>query len=257
MAKKNKRNSQRKSRTVSAQIEPDITRPESHSSTSVHNISTASHGRTQSFESSVKQSRESNTTVHNDDRIDNSQGKQDPVLSSSAGDPITNIGTRIHSARRRRQWYLKLRSWWPCRTYRLLRELIAALSNIRWNDQQRFRDLVLVLGLFIVSFLTGYIVIEFALGLIKGVSAQDMDTNCSIVYVTVTGPIITVSLIDVPPTDPAHGTCFFLSGERFYRIAQWDCSAQSFRYLAHQDGKYYTSFYFAKYEYAVSFEVIC
>ncbi|KAF1945660.1 hypothetical protein EJ02DRAFT_304470, partial [Clathrospora elynae] len=48
------------------------------------------------------------------------------------------------------------------------------------------------------------VALELLLKMIPVVAAQDLDANCSVVYVTVPGPIITVSLVGASPTNPAR-----------------------------------------------------
>jgi hypothetical protein len=60
----------------------------------------------------------------------------------------------------------------------------------------------------LMGFLCGcWAAIEGILHIVKGVAAQDAD--CSVVYVTIPGPIVTVSLVGQTPTDPNHGTYYY------------------------------------------------
>ncbi|KAI0576623.1 hypothetical protein TUN199_05398 [Pyrenophora tritici-repentis] len=70
-------------------------------------------------------------------------------------------------------------------------------------------DLVVTVIFFIATIFAGYIALEFVLKALPGVVAQAFDGNCSVVYVTVPGPIITVSLVAASPTNPARGTYYF------------------------------------------------
>ncbi|KAG9190384.1 hypothetical protein G6011_08472 [Alternaria panax] len=106
-------------------------------------------------------------------------------------------------------WGFRPGGWWPCRALNWTYHFFLALIRIHWTDQQTFQDLVLTLaliGLVIVGF---YVALDFLLRALPGVAAQALDGNCSIVYVTVPGPIITVSLIGASPTNPARGTYYF------------------------------------------------
>jgi hypothetical protein len=68
---------------------------------------------------------------------------------------------------------------------------------------------VLSLGIFSLLLWGAYFTLDSFLTAIPGAAAQEFDGNCSVVYVTVPGPIITVSLIGASPTNPARGTYYF------------------------------------------------
>ncbi|KAF9733143.1 hypothetical protein PMIN01_08826 [Paraphaeosphaeria minitans] len=110
-----------------------------------------------------------------------------------------------HQHRRRHNCLPQLSRWWPCRVLSWIRDFTAAFLHLlmteHWVDQ--VYTLVLLVG-----FLCGWwAAIEGALHLVKGAAAQDAD--CSMVYVTIPGPIVTVSLVGQKPTDPNHGTYYY------------------------------------------------
>lgn len=109
-------------------------------------------------------------------------------------------------------WYSKLRpkTRWPYRAYTRGRTVVVALFRSFMGSRQV--DCLIVLGFLLVCSYIAYIALDFILtGLIKGVNAQDLirAANCSVVYVTIPGPIITVSLIAASPTNPAQGTYYY------------------------------------------------
>ena len=129
-----------------------------------------------------------------------------PFLESQEGSLAKDSAAYQHyQPRRRPNWLRKPSRWWPCRTFRWIRDFIAAffrsLLTEHWMDQ------VYTL-LLLVGFLFGcWAAIEGMLHLVKGAAAQDAD--CSVVYVTIPGPIVTVSLVGQTPTDPNHGTYYY------------------------------------------------
>ncbi|KAI2485865.1 hypothetical protein Ptr902_00555 [Pyrenophora tritici-repentis] len=115
------------------------------------------------------------------------------VLSSWPCLPIVQLA--------RNCWNCWLSSW-PCRT-------TVQLVRHSWNNSRTSMDLVVTVIFFIATIFAGYIALEFVLKALPGVVAQAFDGNCSVVYVTVPGPIITVSLVAASPTNPARGTYYF------------------------------------------------
>ena len=107
--------------------------------------------------------------------------------------------------RTRPAWVKHMSRWWPRQTYRWICDFSTALYRLftgeRWVDG--VYSLVL-LACFLYCF---YTTMDGLLHLVKGAAAQD--TDCSIVYVTIPGPIVTVSLIGQTPTDPSHGTYYY------------------------------------------------
>ncbi|EDU41398.1 conserved hypothetical protein [Pyrenophora tritici-repentis Pt-1C-BFP] len=79
-----------------------------------------------------------------------------------------------------------------------LLELLAELVAMPYNCS--------AIIFFIATIFAGYIALEFVLKALPGVVAQAFDGNCSVVYVTVPGPIITVSLVAASPTNPARAS---------------------------------------------------
>lgn len=102
-------------------------------------------------------------------------------------------------------WVQQFSRWWPRRTCRWICNFSTALCRLftgeRWVDG--IYSLVL-LACFLYCF---YTTMDGLLHLVKGAAAQDID--CSVVYVTIPGPIVTVSLIGQTPTDPSHGTYYY------------------------------------------------
>ena len=95
--------------------------------------------------------------------------------------------------------------WIPWRTYRWTRDFVTALCRLCTGE--RWLDALYSLGLLACFICCLYITVEGLLHLIQGVAAQEAD--CSIVYVTIPGPIVTVSLVGQTPTDPNHGTYYY------------------------------------------------
>ncbi|KAH9861508.1 hypothetical protein J1614_011255 [Plenodomus biglobosus] len=104
------------------------------------------------------------------------------------------------------QWGPRTLSWKLCRAIRWIYNFCVALSRIQW-DAQRCRDLLLTLGSIALYMYALYVVLGFIVSQVA--SAQEMEANCSVVYVTIPGPIITVSLIAASPSNPARGTYYF------------------------------------------------
>ncbi|KAF2735382.1 hypothetical protein EJ04DRAFT_563402 [Polyplosphaeria fusca] len=104
---------------------------------------------------------------------------------------------RDRTHRNQRWWRIRPCKWWPCLTIRWLWLFVSVLPNallrLAWHDV--FYMLVVFLAVFYA--LKG--VAEFQFRMFRGVYAQEND-GCSIVYVTLPGPIITVSLIEGPQT---------------------------------------------------------
>ena len=111
----------------------------------------------------------------------------------------------------RRSWPFRFRAkrWLPCRAYIWCRDLSTALYRTCSGDRRM--DVFLSVCLLATTMIAAYIASEFILLVFKPVAAQDLtpDANCSIVYVTVPGPIITVSLIGATPSNPARATYYF------------------------------------------------
>lgn len=110
-----------------------------------------------------------------------------------------------HQHRRPRNWLPQPSGWWPCRMFRWIRDFTAAFLHLlvseHWVDQ--VYTLVLLVG-----FLCGcWAAIEGVLHIVKGAAAQDAD--CSVFYVTIPGPIVTVSLVGQTPKAPNHGTYYY------------------------------------------------
>ncbi|KAK7184568.1 hypothetical protein PSPO01_09239 [Paraphaeosphaeria sporulosa] len=110
-----------------------------------------------------------------------------------------------HQHRQRHNWLPQPSRWWLCRAFRWIRDFttvfLRLLMSEHWVDQ--VYTLVLLVG-----FLCGcWAAIEGVLHIVKGAAAQDID--CNIVYVTIPGPIVTVSLVGQTPTDPNHGTYYY------------------------------------------------
>ncbi|KAJ4320037.1 hypothetical protein N0V94_003602 [Neodidymelliopsis sp. IMI 364377] len=109
-------------------------------------------------------------------------------------------------------WFQNIRphSWRPCPLYRWLRDLVVTFYT--GLSGPRKLDFFLSIVLFLTCVYVAYAALDFMLlGLIKPVKAQDIveAANCSVVYVTIPGPIITVSLIAATPSDPARGTYYY------------------------------------------------
>ncbi|KAL6157379.1 hypothetical protein ACJQWK_06720 [Exserohilum turcicum] len=139
--------------------------------------------------------------------------KRDSVISSTSTGPPQD-GKVDSSPPSRPRSRIQFRQWvsqcWPCRLFRWLYHFAIAFTRVNWNDQRRFVDLLLSLGLAALFIFGCYLVLEFVQRALPAAAAQSVEAgNCSVVYVTIPGPIITVSLIGASPTDPAHGTYFF------------------------------------------------
>lgn len=106
-------------------------------------------------------------------------------------------------------WFYRGLSWTPCRTIRWLYHMFVDLARACWHSWQTFTDLALTVLLLVICVIAGYVVLEFLLKALPGVAAQAIDGNCSVVYVTVPGPIITISLVAASPSNPARGTYYF------------------------------------------------
>ncbi|KAF1931935.1 uncharacterized protein M421DRAFT_2546 [Didymella exigua CBS 183.55] len=105
---------------------------------------------------------------------------------------------------------LKLKTWWPYRMYLSMR--IFLLAVIKGFQGPRKFDFIITFGFLLVCCYAAYTTLDFIFtGLIKGANAQALveAANCSVVYVTIPGPIITVSLIAASPTNPAQGTYYY------------------------------------------------
>ncbi|KZM22400.1 hypothetical protein ST47_g6412 [Ascochyta rabiei] len=140
--------------------------------------------------------------------------KRDSVISNNWED--VNLGRSPRTTKKpgpsKQNWrrLIKRPSWCPCRLYLWLGEFLSALA--RGFQGPRRADFFLSLGLFLVCSYVTYVALDFVLfGLIKGVKAQNVvdAANCSVVYVTIPGPIITISLIAATPSDPARGTYYY------------------------------------------------
>ncbi|KAI4931154.1 hypothetical protein J4E85_003743 [Alternaria conjuncta] len=137
-----------------------------------------------------------------------SKDKRDSVISSTWEGPKQQSEPKATTAARPR-WGFRPRNWWPCRIIRWIYQFFVALTRIRWTDKQISKDLILTLAFVGIVVAGGYVALDILLNAIPGVSAQAVDGNCSIVYVTVPGPIITISLVGASPTNPAKGTYYF------------------------------------------------
>ncbi|KAI4684053.1 hypothetical protein J4E81_009216 [Alternaria sp. BMP 2799] len=120
--------------------------------------------------------------------------KRDSVISSTWEGPKQQSEPKATTAARPR-WGFRPRNWWPCRIIRWIYQFFVALTRIRWTDKQISKDLILTLAFVGIVVAGGYVALDILLNAIPGVSAQAVDGNCSIVYVTVPGPIITISLV--------------------------------------------------------------
>ncbi|KAI4953358.1 hypothetical protein J4E86_006901 [Alternaria arbusti] len=134
--------------------------------------------------------------------------KRDSVISSTWEGPKQQSEPKATTAARPR-WGFRPRNWWPCRIIQWIYHFFVALMRIRWTDKQISKDLILTLAFVGIVVAGGYVALDILLSAIPGVSAQTVDGNCSIVYVTVPGPIITISLVGASPTNPAKGTYYF------------------------------------------------
>ncbi|CAE6997540.1 hypothetical protein PTTW11_00551 [Pyrenophora teres f. teres] len=103
-------------------------------------------------------------------------------------------------------WFSRGLISWPCRTIGWLYRIIVQLAWNCWNDWQTFTDMVLTVIFLIITIFACYIALELLLKALPGVAAQAFDGNCSVVYVTIPGPIITISLVAASPTNPARAS---------------------------------------------------
>jgi hypothetical protein len=101
----------------------------------------------------------------------------------------------------RARWILQPQNWWPCRWV-----LHFTTALVRGFRGRYWKDFLLTFSLLAASLFAGYFALETILGTVKGVYAQEVPEDCSIVYVTVPGPIVTVSLIGASPSIPGQGT---------------------------------------------------
>ncbi|CAN9428023.1 unnamed protein product [Alternaria alternata] len=141
-------------------------------------------------------------------RIKGAQEKRDSVISGTWEGPKQHSRPKTKSPKQP-LWGFKPGGWWPCRALKWTYQFFLALVRIHWTDRQTLQDLVLTLVLVGLAIAGFYVVLDFLLRALPGVAAQGLDGNCSVVYVTVPGPIITVSLIGASPTNPARGTYYF------------------------------------------------
>ncbi|KAH4254658.1 hypothetical protein HBI04_015110 [Parastagonospora nodorum] len=134
--------------------------------------------------------------------------KRDSVISSTWEGRKQSLASMLEPVTPH-VWGLRPRRWWPCRTYRWTKDLLFALG--RACTGPRWYDLLLTLFTVAAVMFAGYVALELGLSMLKTASAQDTstDTGCSVVYVTVPGPIITISLINASPSNPAKGTYYF------------------------------------------------
>jgi hypothetical protein len=113
----------------------------------------------------------------------------------------------VQHQRRRHYWWQRIQpcEWWPCRSYRWTRDFVVAfwrgLFTRYWIDQ------LYALVLLVIFLIASWGAVEGLLQMFQPVAA--LDVNCSVVYVTIPGPIITVSLVGATPTDPNHGTYYY------------------------------------------------
>ncbi|KAF1350362.1 hypothetical protein EJ07DRAFT_184348 [Lizonia empirigonia] len=140
--------------------------------------------------------------------------KRDSVISSTWGG--VNLKEAAPTVMKQdlpeKSWSKMIRPsvWWPIRLYSWVRRIIFAV--VQGFQGPRGSDFWLSLGLLLVYGYVACVALDFVIfGLIKGVKAQDLveAANCSVVYVTIPGPIITVSLIAATPSDPARGTYYY------------------------------------------------
>ncbi|KAI4613944.1 hypothetical protein J4E80_006632 [Alternaria sp. BMP 0032] len=127
-------------------------------------------------------------------RTKGAEDKGDSVISGTWEGPKQQSKPKTTTAARPR-WGFKPRNWWPCRIIQWIYRFFVALTRIRWTDKQTSKDLILTLAFVGIVVAGGYVALDILLSAIPGVSAQAVDGNCSIVYVTVPGPIITISLV--------------------------------------------------------------
>ncbi|KAJ4992318.1 hypothetical protein SVAN01_02337 [Stagonosporopsis vannaccii] len=142
--------------------------------------------------------------------------KRDSVLSIAWQEAKTRGNPQVHAKQTSylealgRGLILSPFSWWPCRMYRRFRMLLRAVLRGFQSDDRI--DFIITSSVLLVCFYVAYTTMDFIFtGLVKGTSAQNVveAANCSIVYVTIPGPIITVSLIAASPTNPARGTYYY------------------------------------------------
>ncbi|KAF2115497.1 hypothetical protein BDV96DRAFT_646495 [Lophiotrema nucula] len=101
-------------------------------------------------------------------------------------------------------WYFNVRHG---RVSRAAFELKIFILAVWHSIPQNNAHTNILLLIYLILYLSGcWQALSVFLAIFRLVAAQE---NCSIVYVTVPGPIITVSLINAPQTDPAHGTYFY------------------------------------------------
>ncbi|KAF2031000.1 hypothetical protein EK21DRAFT_111448 [Setomelanomma holmii] len=137
-----------------------------------------------------------------------SNKKRDSVMSNNWRDSQTRVGPTLDPARARR-WRIRPSCWWPCQACKYIRGFLLAV--IRAFQGPRGLDLILTTGLALTAMFAAYVGLDLVLSLVKGAAAQDITSvpDCSVVYVTIPGPVITVSLIGVSPFNPARGTYYF------------------------------------------------
>ncbi|KAH7091413.1 hypothetical protein FB567DRAFT_589303 [Paraphoma chrysanthemicola] len=179
---------------------------------SVEDKSTTSSGKS----TPIEQARDASPaprTPNDQASIDQNQSptpnqKRDSVISNT-WDDSTKKDASASKPTIRSRWRLRPGRWWPCRACRWARNFGVAV--IRGLQGPCALDFVLTLGLAFSVMFAGYVGVELVLGLLRGVEAQGMisSADCSVVYVTVPGPIITVSLIAASPSNPARGTYYF------------------------------------------------
>lgn len=156
----------------------------------------------QSFNSTVLEIEESRPG-----RTDNDKKRVDSAVNVNETDTSTGSEDdrpRAPKAPRRRRVRRYVRRMWPCRIYWWLVRAVPAFFRGLWHTP--WQDQFHTFGLLIAVVFGTWVAIEGLLRIFQVVSAQE---QCSIVYVTIPGPIITVSLVGATPTDPARGTYYY------------------------------------------------
>ncbi|KAH7081380.1 hypothetical protein BKA63DRAFT_561925 [Paraphoma chrysanthemicola] len=208
---KNRNKGRKHSGSITAHGQRTLTKRGASSATSsVEDTSTTSSGKSTPIEQ-ARDASPASPKLSDQAPIDqngSSNQKRDSVISNT-WDDSTRKGAAEPKPTIRSRWRLRPSRWWPCRACRWAQNFGVAV--IRGLQGPRALDLILTLGLAFAVMFAGYVGVELVLGLLRGVEAQAMISraDCSVVYVTVPGPIITVSLIAVSPSNPARGTYYF------------------------------------------------
>jgi hypothetical protein len=108
----------------------------------------------------------------------------------------------------RQRWKFRLRQWfgqsWPYRFCQWVYHFAHALARTNWNDQRRFVDLILTLGVVALFIFGIYLVVEFVLAALPTAGAQLLRGDGDVPRLPAT-----VSLTAALYTDPAQATCYF------------------------------------------------